>query len=92
MNGWTITWGERTWTDEDVTGADLLSIGLLIGDSWENCDPFRGPQQLMAMIAALECRTSERDLDDVMAEISASPATELLGALSARVEVVDGAL
>lgn len=85
MNGWQITWGTRTWTDDDVTGADLISIGVLVGDSWENCDPFRGPQNLMAFIAALECRTAERALEEVMAELAASPATEILGALSLRV-------
>lgn len=85
MSGWRITWGERSWTDEDVTGADLISVALLVGDSWENCDPMRGPQQLMAYIAALEVRTADRDLEEVMAELAASPATEILGALSLRV-------
>lgn len=83
-HGWTITWGARSWTDEDVLAGDLVSIQLLIGGSWENCEPTAGPVQLMAMIAALECRTSGRDLDEVMAEIRTSPAAEVAGAITAR--------
>ena len=87
--GWVITWGERSWREADVTGADLISIGVLIGDAWENVDPFRGPQQLMAMIAALECRTTGRDLDAVMAEIRNTPASELLAALHVEKRTVE---
>lgn len=84
MSGWTITWGERSWTDEDVQAQDLVSVQLLIGGSWENCEPMAGPVQLMAMIAALECRSSGRDLDEVMQEIRESPAGGLLAAFSPR--------
>lgn len=89
MTRWTITWGERSWTDADVRAADLASIQLLIGGSWENCEPFAGPSQLMAMITALECRTSGRDLDAVMAEVRDSPAADLVAAIkTGQVEAV----
>ena len=78
---WTITWGERSWTDADLLAGDLVSVQLLLGGSWENCDPLSGPVQLMAMISALECRTSGRDLDEVMDEVKMTPATELLDAI-----------
>lgn len=83
-DGWAITWGERSWTDEDVLAGDLVSVTLLIGGSWENCEPAAGPAQLMAMIAALECRTTGRDLDEVMAEIKTTPAHRLLDAFEVR--------
>lgn len=81
---WMITWGARTWTDDDVLAADLVSVQLLLGGSWENVDPWAGPAQLMAMIAALECRTTGRDLDEVVTEVKMTPADELLAAISAR--------
>lgn len=84
MNPFVITWGARSWTDEDVTAGDLCSIQLLLGGSWENCDPWSGPAQLMAMITALECRTSGRDLDAVMAEVRDSPAADLLASIGER--------
>lgn len=84
MTGWTITWGERKWLDDDVLAGDLVSVQLLLGGSWENCDPLAGPVQLMAMITALECRTTGRDLDEVMAEVRMSPAAELLAAVQTR--------
>lgn len=88
MKPWTITWGENRWTDDDLTGGDLVSVQLLLGGSWENLDPWAGPVQLMAMITALECRSTGRDLDEVMAEIRESSATLVLAAIHAR-EVVE---
>lgn len=84
MKPWTITWGARTWTDENLLAADLAAVQLLLGGSWENLDPWSGPVQLMAMIAALECRASDRNLDEVMQEIRESPATDVLDAIRER--------
>lgn len=84
MKPFVITWGARSWSDEDVLAGDLVSIQLLLGGSWENCDPWAGPVQLMAFITALECRTTDRDLDEVMAEVRNSPAGEVLDAIRER--------
>lgn len=84
MKPFVITWGTRSWTDDDLLAGDLVSLQLLLGGSWENCDPWSGPAQLMAMIAALECRTSGRDLDEVMAEVRDSPAGDVLDAIKER--------
>lgn len=84
MKPWTITWGTRSWTDDDVLAADLVSVQLIIGGGFESCDPFFGPVQLVAMIAALECRTTGRDLDEVVVEVKTTPAAELLDAIRVR--------
>lgn len=81
---WTITWGERSWTDNEVLAGDMASIQLLLGGGWENVDPWAGPLQLMGTIAALETRASGRELLEVMAEVRDSPATELLDAIQPR--------
>lgn len=84
MSGWTITWGERSWTDDDVLVADLADISILLGSAWENCEPSAGPAQLMTMIAVLEARTSGRPLDDVIGEVRIVPAAQLVAALGTR--------
>lgn len=84
MSPWTITWGTRSWTDDDALGADMAVVQMLIGGGWAELDPWAGPLQLMAWIAALEARTSGRDAEEVIAEVRDSPAEEVVGALAAR--------
>lgn len=94
MKPWTIRWQGHEWTDEDLTAADLCSVQVLLGveDGWAACDPWRGPVQLSAMIAALYVRaTSAGDADvataaltGVINEIHSSPAEMLLNAISER--------
>lgn len=84
MKPWEIVWGERSWTDDDVLGSDMADVQLLIGGDWTTLDPWGGPLQLMAWITTLECRTTGRDLQEVMQEIRESPADEIVAALRAR--------
>lgn len=88
MKPWKITWGARTWTEDDLLAGDLVSVQILLGGSWTRMDPWSGPAELLAFITALECRTSGRDLDEVMREVRESPAVDVLTAIEER-EVVD---
>ena len=80
----TITWGERSWTDEDIVGSDLADLTLLLQGSWEVLDPWAHPVSLMAYIAVLEHRSSGRDMDEVFAEVQSAKAADILAAIQPR--------
>lgn len=54
MTPWTITFGDHTWTDEQVTTAHAVAVAELIGDTWDAVSPWTGPKSLAAWIAVLE--------------------------------------
>lgn len=84
MQPWTITWGDRTWTDQDVTAAHLVAVADLLGaDSWTSASPWTGPKALAAWIAVLVA-ASKGDLDEALAEVYAASGGTLLGALTER--------
>lgn len=95
MKPWIIRWQGHEWTDEDLTAADLCSVQILldVNDGWAACDPWRGPVQLSAMIAALfvrataggDAQAATASLATVIAAIHGSPAEQLLNAISERV-------
>lgn len=95
MKPWIIRWQGHQWTDDDLTAADLCSVQILldVNDGWAACDPWRGPVQLSAMIAALyvrataggDAQAATESLASVIADIHSAPAEELLSAISERV-------
>lgn len=80
-----LTWRGESWTDEDVLAMDLVTVQYVLGGDLENFDPWTGPAQIVAYIAALSSRTSDRDLDDVLTEVRQAPADELLSAIAPRI-------
>ena len=82
MNHWRITWGDKSWTDNDVTGAHLVAVAdLLEQDSWTSVTPWTGPKALAAWIVVLVA-SQGRDLDETLAEVYSAPASQLVGELS----------
>lgn len=80
---WTITWGSKSWTEDDLTGAHAALITILSGkDAWELLDPFAGPVTLMQIIGVLVSVDEQRDPLEVVAEIGAAPLKDLLAAVS----------
>lgn len=83
-NRWVITWGERSWSDEDVTAAHMVAVDdLLGGSSWTSASPWTGPKTLAAWVAVL-LGTSTGDLEGAIAEVYAASGAQLVGALAER--------
>jgi uncharacterized membrane protein len=81
MAAWTITWGEHTWAEGDLTGEHLVLMQIGANQGW-NIEPTDGPVQLIATIAACVALEQQRPIADVIAEVRAVPASELISALT----------
>lgn len=84
MARWQLDYKGNTWTEDDLTGADLAAIQLLIGGGFEMIQPTAGPMQLMAMVTALYTRLGGGDTLETMAALREMPALELLSIVSER--------
>lgn len=82
----TLTWRGQSWTDEDVLAMDLVTVQFILGGAWENFDPWTGPAQVVAFIAALVARSTGRDFNEILAEVRGAKADELLNAIEPREE------
>ena len=88
MTPWQITYNDHTWTDEDVALAHVAVVSTLLGgDSWEDAEPWGGPQRLGAWITVLESAATGRPMEDVMVEVQRLSHVALAGMLTRR-EVV----
>lgn len=77
---WTLTWGDVTFTGEDLTVGDLATAHILSGGAWESGDPTVSPHIAACLIAAVVARVTDRSPVEVIAEIHARPAGELVRA------------
>lgn len=79
---WRVTWGDRSWTEDDLTGRHLSLIVVGLGaDTWDIA-PTKGPMHLMAVLAACVCVESGASYGDVLAEMMTTPASALVDALT----------
>jgi hypothetical protein len=94
---WSIHWRGKTYGEAGITGQHLAVLALIAGtDDFESLDidPRHGHQRLMMMIAAVatvEAVTSlgadveegavEAQVAQAVADVSAAPVEEILGAL-----------
>lgn len=84
MKPWKLTWGEQSWTDEDVTAAHLIAVADMLGaDSWTSASPWTGPKSLGAWVAVLLASASG-DLEAAMTEVYGASGTKFIGALTER--------
>ena len=81
---WVIAWRGQAWTEDDLLAGDLATVQALTDGTWVECNPWRGPVELMAMIATLAARTEHRDVQAVLDEIRLSPAAEVQQAIARR--------
>jgi hypothetical protein len=70
---WRLTWGGRTWTEDDLTGAHIEALARALGNDWGQLSPVRGPLHLLLFLAAL---TGDPD------EIKDAKGTAILEALT----------
>lgn len=80
MAEWKLNYNNHSWTENDITGDDLASLAILLGDSWD-MTPIKGPLHLLMFISVLEARTSGRSIEEVGEELRTMRAVDLLGAI-----------
>jgi hypothetical protein len=81
MKTWQITWGDRTWAEEDLLASHLVLMGIGNGtDDWDVM-PTSGPKRLLSTLAAFISLEDERDYLEVVNELLAVPAAKLILAL-----------
>lgn len=89
MSDWKLTWGDREWTAEDMTGSHATLIAVGCGnDSYDNLDPRTGTTRLQAILAAFIAHDRITSGDpvnfvDVLDAVSREPFLKLVGAISA---------
>lgn len=83
MQPWTITFGDRTWTDETATVMHLVAVAELTDNTWASVSPWNGPRQLAAWLAVL-LAVDLGDLAEATARVHAMSVAELASTLSER--------
>jgi len=77
--GWVLQFRGRRWTARDALVKHVAVVGELVGDAWENLEPWRSPRLVGAWITAF--LTDETgDLDAALVLVYAAPAADLLTA------------
>jgi hypothetical protein len=77
---WVIDWrGSRLSSGEVTVGHYSLAV-MLASDSW-SIDPRSSPSNLIAWVIVAVCSETGREVEDVQAELSAAPMSELLRAV-----------
>lgn len=84
MKPWTITFEDRTWTDEQASTAHAVAVAELIGDSWDAVSPWTGPKSLAAWLTVLVASEPGWDLEKALRLVYALPISELGGCLTDR--------
>lgn len=101
MAQWRITWGDRSWTEDDLTGQHLATLSLISGDDrFENLlitedevrsYPTEGYMRLMFMLATLLAVDAANELNDAD-EATGAVATSLQTVQQASADEILGAL
>lgn len=76
-----MSWAGHRFTGDDVTIADAAFAQIETNDGWRSVDPLAGPNHAATLLAILVARVEERRYEDVLLEIAARPAAELVAAL-----------
>lgn len=76
---WKLTWRGKTYTEDDVIGADLFTAEVVTPDGLFSADPTRGWIHAANLFAILAARIDGRDFQEVVGEIAAAPASEVAG-------------
>lgn len=81
MTRWKLTWGDHEFTEDDLTVGDIAAAQALTGDGWRSADPLAGPNHAANLLAILVARVEQRPAMDVVLEVAARPAVDLVKAL-----------
>lgn len=79
---WRLTWEGHTWTDDDLTVADIAALIVLVGNDWEQMTPTGGPLHRMSFLSVLLARTTGEPFTAVRDRLLAAKASELAKALT----------
>lgn len=81
---WQITYAGHTFTDDDLTVGDAIMIQTLAGGGWAALNPWAGPRELVAVVAAVVARLSDTTAGVVAEKLNAEPVAEVLAMLEPR--------
>jgi hypothetical protein len=79
---WRLTWGEHSWTEDDITTSQFALASLVIADGWNSANALASPNHAANLLAILVSGATGDPLDEVLADIGGRPAGELVAALS----------
>lgn len=77
MSGWVISWGDHAWTDDDVLAGDAATVQALTEGTWVECDPWRGPIELLAYLATFIARAEQQPVTDVLEVLKTLPLAQV---------------
>jgi hypothetical protein len=87
MKSWTITFGDKTWTDDDATVVQVVAVAELTDNSWSAMSPWSSPRHLAAWLAVL-LAGAIGDLETATALVYAMSPTELAECLAEREDII----
>ena len=82
--GWTITFGEQSWTDADAKVGHLTAMSALGFDGWEAASPWNSPIFLAGWLTVLLADATEHNLDECIIVVNRLLLADLLGCLAER--------
>lgn len=84
---WSLTWGDKTWSEDDLTVAHVADIVRSSGsESWEALNPAQSPIRLIYMLAAFIAVDEDRDVLVVLQELRGVKFATVLDALGLTVD------
>lgn len=78
---WKLVWGDRSWTEDDLTVGHMVLICQGLGEDTWDFTPTAGPLKLLSVLAAMIAVDQQTDLARVMVVLGALPAVRLVEAL-----------
>lgn len=78
---WKMDWAGHTFTDADVTIDIAAAAQMTTQDGWRSVDPLQGPRHAANLLALLVGAREGRPFDEVLAELGARPAADLVHCL-----------
>ena len=79
---WSLSWGESTWVEEDLTGRHVALVCAGLGREVWDVSPVIGPVHLVAVLAAFIAVETGELLLDVVQVLHSAPWATLLAALT----------
>jgi len=81
VNEWVLSWGDNTWSVNDLTAAHLVLICEGLGEDTWDFDPRSGPRRFLAVLGSFIAVAEGVPLVDVMVALSATPVETLMAGL-----------
>jgi hypothetical protein len=80
---WRLTFGEQSWSEDDVTVADAVIVSeLLEADTWRLMEPNASPRACVAWLSVLLARAGGVSIEEAQLAVMALPFRQLVDALT----------